>query len=467
MVRLTARAPTPSHPHRPLRLSPRRPPQMRLDLPLKSPVARAAAAAALIGTCGWLLYLVLGDFLIGALIDERIRMTADADLASFITAPFRDDRVGVNPAIVAVAPRLHMRLFKAETYKPQIDDWRLAEFHALRATHLSPHDYRPRLQLASIQQYKADLAAAEESAHAAVELAPNDPEAHYQLGTILWSRGNAAYSFKEFRAAISSDAAYLATVLYPLWGDTNENADALQASIPDKPKERLALARFLLEQSRPMESAAVFRQIDPVAVLRDPQSAQYLDSLIAAGHVTLAYELWLSLVQHGEAPEERSNAIWNGGFESDVLVDFSQFDWSIQPSKYARVSIDTSIAHTGRRSLRIDFLGHETTRLEDEIKQVLLLHQGTRYRLRYHVRTEDLIAPEGPRIVVSNRTSNQWLAASDPAPQGSHDWQQETLEFTASDSPLVIAIKQRPRFSYEPSSHGTIWFDDFEIREIP
>src|SRR5438876_11144872 len=122
---------------------------MQLDLPLESPAARATAISALFGVCGWLLYLVLCDFLIGALTDERIQMTADAAPASFVTAPFRDDRLGVNPAVIAAAarhfpnsPRLHMRLFKAEIYKPQIDDWRLAEFHALRATHLSPHDYR-------------------------------------------------------------------------------------------------------------------------------------------------------------------------------------------------------------------------------------------------------------------------------------------------------------------------------------
>ena len=42
---------------------------------------------------------------------------------------------------------------------------------------------------------------------------------------------------------------------------------------------------------------------------------------------------------------------------------------------------NTGIAHTGKRSLRIDFLEHETTRLEDEIKQLLVLRRGARYRL--------------------------------------------------------------------------------------
>ncbi len=432
-----------------------------------------AAVVALSGAGGWLLYLVLCDFLIGALIDERIRMTENSDPASFITAPLRDDRVGVNPAVVDVAssyfpnsPRLYLRLLQFETSKPEIGDLRPAETHAIRATNLSPYDYRPHLQLALIEKYKEDFPAAEESARVALKLAPNNPQGHYQLGTILWRRGSAAESFKEFRAAIAADPTFLPTVLYPLWNDAGENAGALEASIPDKPKERLALARFLLEQSRPVESAAIFRQIDVGALLSDPESAPYLNNLIATGHVKLAYELWSRLVAYGEAREERSNVIWNGGFETDVLVDFSQFDWSIQPSNYVRVSIDPNFAHTGKRSLRIDFLGHETTRFEDAIKQVLLLQKGARYRLRYYLRTENLATPEGPRVVLSGRTSNQWLAASDAAPQGSHDWQQETLEFTAPESELVISIQQRPRFSYEPPSHGSIWFDDFELEAI-
>jgi len=44
-------------------------------------------------------------------------------------------------------------------------------------------------------------------------------------------------------------------------------------------------------------------------------------------------------------PEPKStgsavNLIWNGGFESDILLDFAQFDWSIRPSDYAQISID-------------------------------------------------------------------------------------------------------------------------------
>src|SRR3989442_5338412 len=265
---------------------------MRLELPLESRRTWMVAVVALIGACGWLLYLVLCDFLIGALIDERIRLTENSDPASFIIAPLRDDRVGVNPAMVEAASsyfpnsaRLYLRLLQFETSKPEIGDLRPAEFHAIRATNLSPHDYRPHLQLALIEKYKADLSAAEQSARVALELAPNNPQAHYQLGTILWHRGAAAESFKEFRAAIAADPTFLPTVLYPLWNDAGENAGALEASIPDKPKEGLEQARFLLAHSRPDDFAAVFPQNDAEGSLGDPQRDLCLDSLIVAGHV--------------------------------------------------------------------------------------------------------------------------------------------------------------------------------------
>jgi len=321
------------------------------------------------------------------------------------------------------------------------------------------------LLLASIQESKEDLQAAEQSVRVALELAPGNLESHWQLGSLLLRRGNLANSLEEFRMASSGHAAYFREALKLVWSKSAENIDAVRAITPDSPKDRLRLACFLLEQGRPLESATIFRQIDRDALLSDRESSQYLSGLIAAGHVTLARDLWCGLVR-GNETLEASNLIWNGGFESDILLDFAQFDWSIQPSNYAQISIDSKTAHGGKRSLRVDFIGRETTRLEEEIKQLTLIRPGARYRLEYYVKTEQLVAPEGPRVVVSGMTSREWIAASDPAPAGSSDWQQQTLEFATSAPGVVLAIQRKPRFSYEEPTHGTVWFDDFEIREI-
>src|SRR5881296_2297401 len=106
---------------------------MRLDLPLDHPAARVTAIGVVIGLCGSLLYVTLCDFLVGALTDERIRVTVDAPPASFITAPFKDDRVGINPDVLATvarhfpnSPRLQMSLGEFERYEAE-DDWDAAE----------------------------------------------------------------------------------------------------------------------------------------------------------------------------------------------------------------------------------------------------------------------------------------------------------------------------------------------------
>ena len=444
---------------------------MRLDLRLDDPAARVTSIGAVIGLCASLLYAILCDFLVGALTDERIRMTVDAPPASFITAPFMDERVGINPDVLAAvarhlpnSPRLHLNLGQYERYE---EDWSAAEFHAKRAIDLSPYDYRPHLLLSTIQENRDHLQAAEESVRAALKLAPGNLEAHWQLGALLLRKGNLAGSLEEFHAAASGHTAYLQPALKVVWSGSAENVDAVRAVTPDNPKDKLGLARFLLEQSRPSESAAVFRQIDHDPLLGDQETSHYLTALIATGHLRLARDLWCWLLRRaGEAPEQTANLIWNGGFESDILVDFAQFDWSIQPNNYARISIDGNTVHTGNRSLRIDFIGRETTRLEDEIKQLVLVRPGARYRLQYCVKTERLSAPEGPRVVVSGRTSRERMAASDPVPAGSSDWQQGTLEFTATAPAVIIAIQQKPRFSYEDPTHGTVWFDDFEIQQV-
>src|SRR5436309_11494802 len=166
---------------------------MRLRLPLGHAAARVTATAVVISLCGSLLYVTLCDFLVGALTDERIRVTVDAPPASFITAPFKDERVGINPDVLATvarhfpnSPSLHLSLAQLE----REDDWRAAEFHAKRAIDLSPYDYRPRLLLAGIQENQQNLPAAEESVRAALKLAPGNLEGHWQLGTLLLRKGD-------------------------------------------------------------------------------------------------------------------------------------------------------------------------------------------------------------------------------------------------------------------------------------
>jgi hypothetical protein len=444
---------------------------MKVDLTLDRRGTRVTVIGATSAVCGSLLYLVICNFVVAALTDHRIKSSTDSAPSSFITAPFTDDRMGINPDVLASAgryfpnsPRLHMRLAEEKIHRNA--DWTAADFHARQAIRLSPHDYRPRLMLASIQEANNDLVGAEQSVRTALRLAPGNLEAHWLLGNLLVNTDRLGESFEHFRTAGSGDVAYFDAALQRIWNLSAANVDSLMAITPDNPRDRLALARFLLQRDLPLESGAVFRNIHRDALITNPESGRYLDSLIAVGEFALAHELWCVLMNRiDDRQEQPGNVISNGGFESDILTDFAQFDWTILPSKYARISIDSKNVRTGKRSLRIDFIGHETTRL-DEIKQLILVRPGARYELQYRVKTEALDAPNGPRVVLFDAASSRWIGASEPVPVGSNDWRQERLEFSASRSAVVIAIQLQPRFSYEDPTEGTVWFDDFEIHEI-
>jgi Tfp pilus assembly protein PilF len=444
---------------------------MTATLRLANPAARVFTIAAVLMVCCGLLYAVVRDYLIEALTDDRILVTADAAASDFLAAPFVDRRIGVAPGVLETAarylsnsPRLHMRLADFERYRGK-NYWEEAELHAARAVGLSPRDYKPLLLLASIQDSRDDLQAAEESVRSALRLAPNNVDAHWELGTLLLRRKKLPESLKEFRLAAGSPD-YLRPALKLVWTESNENPAAVRAITPDSSEDLLALANFLLEQSRPLESADVFRQISGT-LSDDREAGQYLDKLIAAGHFALAHELWRRLaIDAARASRVSSNPVWNGGFESEILVDLAQFDWSIRPCNYARVAVDGTIFHGGSRALRVDFLGRDTTRLDDEISHLVILRPGQRYRLKYYIKTRGLITPQGPRVVLSDRKSRQLVAASDPVPAGSNEWRLHVLEFKAAQAAVLIAIRQTPSFSYEDPTQGAVWFDDFEIEAM-
>ena len=95
---------------------------------------------------------------------------------------------------------------------------------------------------------------------------------------------------------------------------------------------------------------------------------------------------------------------------------------------------------------------------------------GARYRLECFVKTNNLDSPEGPRVVVSDASSN-WIAASEPVGSGSGDWKTLAVDFVApqnagsGSSAIVLSIKRKPRFSYDEPTSGVVWFDDFSIKE--
>lgn len=421
------------------------------EIRVESLGTRIAFLLAAIACSAVLVLAMLRNFVSGVLADERVSVTGDL-LASGIK--FAPD-----------SALLHARLAEVELTAEE-RDLAATEWHALRAVNLSPWDYNHRLLLSAVEEAKGDRAAAEKSLRDALKLAPANTDVHWRLANLLFRQGKVAQSLGEFRVATSSDASLLPSTLDLIWRASGGNPAAIEAVTPNGTKARLALAQFLLQQAREPEAAAVIKSIDRNARLSSPELSASLNSLIGRGYIEQARELWISLISDG-ADYTPSPLLWNGDFESEILSDCAQFDWTINRSDYARFTVDKTTSRTGSNSLKLEFLGRDTTRLDGEARQLVVVRPGARYRLECYAKSEALVTTDGPRVVVTNIAQPGELGSSSPVAAGTADWHRLALDFVAPQDAraVYVTFKRIPKFSYDDPTRGSIWFDDFALTE--
>jgi len=345
------------------------------------------------------------------------------------------------------------------------DHERIAEravYYSTRAVALSPRNYEFRILLAAAKELKGDLAEAEVELRAALKLAPHLVTVHWRLANLLLREEKLDQAGAEFRLASEADPELLTPTLNLLWQASDGKIETLNAAVGAAPEPQLALAQFLVEREKFEVAVKITNSLDRRAVLNLPESGKLLDSLISAGRIDLASELWRTL-----SGAESQSPMRNEGFETPIRSNLAQFDWNLSQSKYANIGITTATARTGKRSLKISYNGINTTTLDNEIRQLVEARPGARYTLTCYVKAERLVTPGGPQVVVTSQGSSTPIAASAAIEAGSYDWRILTTDFVAPPNAhaLAIAIKQTPQFSYVDPTSGTVWFDDFILTE--
>ncbi|HEX4948332.1 MAG TPA: hypothetical protein VFZ34_16780 [Blastocatellia bacterium] len=339
-----------------------------------------------------------------------------------------------------------------------------AEASAEQAANLAPFQAKHQLLLAAIKGATGDLTAQENHLRAALILAPHNIQVRWRLANALLRAGKKDESLAEFRRVVTAAPALLPNTLDMLWQWTEGDVETLVQATGEAVKNRLQLAQFLLKQTRVDDAVRIIGTVD--RRMAAPEVGGVLQELMAAGKFELAHKLWLEQVGTTATPPA---LLWNGSFEDATPPHLTQFEWQLRSSEYAQLAIDPYVARTGAKSLRLDFLGRDTTRLSNEIKQMIILRPGRRYRLTCYVRTTRLITPQGPRVAVMAVEAARVLATTNPITAEATDWQPLSLEFTApaNTSVLWVNVQRSPQTDYDDPTQGTIWFDDFTVTELP
>ncbi|HYE73933.1 MAG TPA: tetratricopeptide repeat protein [Blastocatellia bacterium] len=423
--------------------------RMTFNLSLKTFKAKLLTALITLVVCALLVIGAVWYLVISTLSDDRIPIPHNVLVAAVQYFPN--------------SPRLQARLAATEFTSPE-RDLDKAEAHAREAVRLLPNEYSYRLMLASILEAKGDRDAAEQSYRDALRLAPNFAEVHWRLANVLVRQGKAKESLDHFRVAAASNTTLLPGIYDLIWNLSNGSIEDITYVTGKTPKAQIALAQFLLSKNKVSEAANVYSSVDRTARREDPDSAGFLTQLAAIDHLEVARDLWLKVVT--DKPENAPN-IWNGSFEVDILPRLTQFDWQLSGNDFARVAIDPSVGRSGSRSLRVMFSGRDTTRLYDQIKQLVLVKPGVKYRLECYYKTRELRTPEGPTLAVMDRNFQTQIAASTSVPEGTNDWQQLSLEFTApaNAKAVQVSFQRIPKYAFDNPTQGIVWLDDFSLKE--
>ena len=121
----------------------------------------------------------------------------------------------------------------------------------------------------------------------------------------------------------------------------------------------------------------------------------------------------------------------------------------------------------GSRSLRISFNAPSQVGFGN-VLQFVVVEPATRYRLGFHVRTEELksAATLFAQVLDASAAQPDPLGASEPVATGTAGWQPVSFEFTTGPRTEAVIVRlTRPGCPDGVCPiFGKIWYDDFDLR---
>ena len=404
--------------------------------------------------------------------------------------------LALDPASAEIEHRLGMVLFYADSTL----DHDAALQHLHRATELSPAEALYWSDLASACESVHDVRCADNAVTRSLKAGPMTPRLYWSAANYDLRAGRQDGARKTFRGLLELDSGYdraVFGVCVQMLGMPDAVAEGILATNrnPHVSMTFVKLASGLGDDDSAYKEWQHLASADYTDHAQGPGPAAgsaplslaevnpYLDHLIQSGRQGEAVEVWSDLERSGVvtdtdrarrtdggSPAEtasESQRIFNGGFERDPLN--AGFDWRYNPEPFVLVSRPNA-AHSGVRSLRIEFTGDRNQEYEP-VFEIVPVEPGHSYALSAFVRSQSITSDTGPRLRVRdlNCATGLCLDASSADVTSTTPWHATSLDFTTGPQTRFVRLSiWRPRSrGYPAEISGVIWVDDVSIVTRP
>jgi hypothetical protein len=337
------------------------------------------------------------------------------------------------------------------------------------AVRLSPNDYRFWVSLGRARGQEGDYAGGEKALRRAVELAPSYAEPRWHLGNLLLRSGRGDEAFTELRRAADADQQLRPQIFNAAWYVYGENVDAIKDAVGGSAAARAELAIYVAGRGRFEDALRLWSSLSLAEKQEHRANGEAMvKALLAAKRHRLALEVARDI--RADARQSKVGEVLDPGFETDIeAAGANIFGWQVTSVPQAQIGIDESNRHGGVRSIRIAFNSPSLLPFTN-ISQLVVVEPNVQYRLEYYARVEDLKSGGTPLVqILDGADETKVLAVSQPLPNGTRDWQAETIEFkTPPQSEAVIVRVSRATCGGGTVCpiFGLVWYDDFNLQRL-
>jgi tetratricopeptide (TPR) repeat protein len=336
-----------------------------------------------------------------------------------------------------------------------------------RAVKADPRSARDWMDLAQAYEIGGDVSQAKAAYQEAKQAYPASAEVSWKYGNFLLREGEMAQGLEEVHRALVTDPRLVPLAISRIWILEPDVRVILQNVLPPGENVRFEALDFFAERRENAAALETWHEITDLAKTRPVRiddTFPFLRELVSTDQTEEAERVWHEALTAARWPGQTASGdspIWNGGFEEPIVN--GGLGWRIEQVPGAYVSTDSTVFHSGQKSLRVDFTGGVNLDFSN-VQQNVPVEPNTHYVFQYFMRTDSISTESGIRFEVLDLNDYQ-VNVMTPDLTGTNPWTPVQVDVTTGRSThfLDIRLRRLPSRLFDNKLSGTVWVDDVSL----